>query len=109
MSSEKEIVADIMRNAAPDGTRIAYMEMAMRKLATLIETAHTGQYDRVHDMIESIASEAPEYLEQIVFGCALILGPLMHRGTGRSLLPIVQAFAKRWPDTDASSKIWRPN
>lgn len=95
-------------NVAPNGERVASMEEAMKRVMRYVELAETGRGEKIKDEIEADMLGFPEYANQALLGCVMILASFKF-ASGRSMVPVIRAASRKWSTRAAEMlNIWTP-
>ena len=98
-----------IKNRVPDSPdSLASMEEAMKAVMRYVELAETGRGARIHDEIEEDMLGFPEYANQALLGCVMLLASFKF-ASGRSMVPVIQKASHRWTVRGAElAGIWTP-
>jgi hypothetical protein len=97
-----------VKNHAPDGTPMASMDEAMKAVMRYVELAETHRGEKVSGEIENDMLGFPEYANQAILGCVMLLASFKY-ASGRSMVPVIRAASRRWTTTPAEMRgIWTP-
>lgn len=98
-----------VKNRVPDSSEtMASMEESMKAVMRYVELAETGRGEKVKDEIEDDMLGFPEYANQALLGCVMLLASFKY-ASGRSMLPVIQKASRRWTTRAAEMlNIWTP-
>lgn len=87
---------------------LASMDEAMKRVMRYVELAETRRGEKVKDEIEEDMLGFPEYANQALLGCVMILASFSV-ASGRSMVPVLRAASRKWSTIPAEMKgIWTP-